>query len=80
MSTFFGMLLACLDEFHQLYSQSRGPKLLDVGIDTLGVISGVLFASLCVNIIKKIYNKFKRGMKIYDKLQKNNRRKDCKGS
>lgn len=73
ISIFVGMLLACIDEYHQLYSLNRGPQLFDVGIDSLGIISGVIFAVICVKIIKK-------GEKIYDKFKRNNRRKNCKSS
>lgn len=76
IAIFFGMLFACFDELHQLYSFNRGPGLFDVGLDTLGVISGVIFAVLCTKII----NQFKKGKKIYDKFQKSNRRKDCKSN
>lgn len=73
IAIFLGMLLAFLDEFHQFYSLDRGPGLFDVGLDTLGVISGVFLAILYTKIIKK-------GKKVYDKLQKNNRRQNCKNS
>ena len=76
MAIFFGMLLACLDEFHQLYSLNRGPGLLDVGLDSLGVISGVIFVVLCTKGI----NQLKKGKKRYDQFQKNNSRQNCKSS
>lgn len=75
-----GMILACFDEFHQLYSLNRGPGLFDVGIDTLGVISGVFISYFSTIMLKKINNKFKKGKKAYDKLQTNNRRKNCKSN
>lgn len=56
-----GMLLACTDELHQIYSSGRGPGIADVGIDSLGIISGVILAVICTKIIKR----FKRGKK-YD--------------
>lgn len=70
--------MACIDELHQLYSLNRGPKIADVVLDTWGVISGVLLAKVMVEIIKKIYNKLKKGSRFYGKLQKNNCRKNCK--
>lgn len=80
ISIFLGMLLACADEYHQLYSLNRGPRMFDVIIDTTGVISGVIFASIINGIIRKIYKNFEKGKKIYEKLQKNNRGKDCQSS
>lgn len=53
ISIFCGMLMACIDEFHQLYSSNRGPRISDVALDTLGVVSGVLAAKIIVEIIKK---------------------------
>ena len=76
MAIFLGMLLACLDEFHQFYSLNRGPGLKDVLLDTMGVITGVMLAFGGIQII----NLFKKGKKGYDKLQKNNSRKNCKSS
>lgn len=80
ISIFVGMLFACIDEYHQLYSVSRGPQIIDVVIDTFGVISGVIVAWGSVKCIKKIYKKFEKGKKVYDKFQKNNSRKNCKSS
>lgn len=74
IAIFLGMLLACIDEIHQLYSVNRGPRLFDVGVDSLGVISGVLFGHVCI----KIVNQWKKGKKVYDKLQKNHCRENCK--
>ncbi len=73
---FLGMLLACLDEWHQFYSSNRGPGLLDVGLDSLGVISGVLVTA----VLTKLINRLKKGEKIYDKFQKKNCTKNCKSS
>ncbi len=74
IAIFLGMLLACTDEIHQFYSDNRGPRLFDVALDSLGVVSGVLFGSSCT----KIMNQFKKGKKVYDKLQKNHCGEDCK--
>ena len=45
-----GILYAVFDELHQFFVQGRAAELMDVGIDTLGVLFGVFFAFL---IIKK---------------------------
>ena len=51
-----GTLYAFTDELHQLFSAGRAPRLADVGIDSLGVILGVLFLLLCVRIIHNSRN------------------------
>ncbi len=78
IAIFLGLLLACADEFHQRYSLNRGPGIFDVGIDTLGIISGVMLAFVIGQLAKKIESKWKKGKKIYDKFQKNNSRQNCK--
>lgn len=80
IAIFLGMLFASIDEYHQLYSAGRGPQIRDVVIDTIGVISGVMFSYLITKCIKKIYIKFEKGKKLYDKFQKSNRGKNCKSS
>lgn len=76
LAIFYGIILAFFDEFHQLYSAHRGPQLLDVGIDSVGIISGVIVAVIVNQFIEKI-GKGERG---YDKFQKNNCKKNCKNS
>ena len=39
-------LYAMTDEFHQMFTEARGPSLVDVGIDSLGAAAGVAFACL----------------------------------
>lgn len=68
IAIFLGMLMACADEFHQLYSSNRGPKLFDVCIDTMGVITGVIIATISCMIIKKIYNKLENRRKVHGKF------------
>ena len=80
ISVFVGMALACLDEFHQLYSLNRGPSFFDVGIDTAGVICGVMVAMIGFKLAPKIGKKYREVKKGYDKLQRNHRKKDCKSS
>lgn len=36
-------LYSCSDEFHQIFSAGRTPKLLDIIIDTIGASVGILF-------------------------------------
>ena len=35
-------IYACFDEFHQLYVTGRTGQLMDIGIDMIGVLIGVL--------------------------------------
>lgn len=53
-----GILYAISDEFHQSFSPGRSPKVTDVYIDTLGIISGVLLVILIRMIYKKIKTKY----------------------
>ena len=41
-----GMLIACLDEFIQLFSPGRSSQFSDILIDTVGVITGILVVKL----------------------------------
>lgn len=41
-----GTAVACIDETIQIFVPLRGPAIKDVGIDTLGVILGIVFISL----------------------------------
>lgn len=77
MAIFLGLLFACADEFHQLYSLNRGPGFLDVAIDTFGVITGVILAFINVKFGKKIYHKWEKRKERYDSFQRNNSRKNC---
>lgn len=48
----YGFAAACVDETIQIFSPGRGPGLRDVGIDTLGVLLGIVCLSLGQYIIK----------------------------
>ena len=39
---FWGVLAACIDETIQMFVPDRGPALLDVGIDSCGVLMGMV--------------------------------------
>lgn len=43
---FGGVLAACVDETIQRFVPDRGPNIFDVGIDTLGVVTGIVIISL----------------------------------
>lgn len=51
-----GIAVACVDEIIQIFVPGRGPGLLDVGIDTLGVCLGIVL----INLLKSIKTKFWR--------------------
>lgn len=48
-----GAVVACIDETIQIFAVDRGPGIRDVGIDTLGVLLGVLLMAAVVVIKKK---------------------------
>lgn len=45
------IIYAISDEVHQLYIPGREGKVIDVYIDTLGIITGILFINLIIKII-----------------------------
>ena len=63
-----GMFLSCMDELHQKYTQNRTPQIKDVGIDTCGIIVGVLCAFILWKIGQIIR---KKRRKKNDKFQTN---------
>lgn len=60
ISILFGLLVACSDEFHQLYTLNRTPKVLDVSIDTAGIITGVILSSVICYVFKKLKKEVKK--------------------
>ena len=51
-----GAAFAAADEFHQFFSDGRGPMLQDVLLDTCGVTAGALFIAL----LRKVFKRFSR--------------------
>ena len=49
-----GAIYASTDEFHQLFSSGRSASIVDVCIDTSGVLFGILLAQLSIYIFSKI--------------------------
>lgn len=47
ITIFIGSMYAVSDEFHQMFSGGRTPAVMDVCIDSLGVIFGVMIYSIC---------------------------------
>ena len=48
-----GMFYAMSDEFHQRFVAGRTSRITDVGIDTLGVITGTILFMIFINILIK---------------------------
>lgn len=53
-SIFFGALYAVTDELHQFFVPGRSARIFDVGIDTFGVITGVLIYLVIIKLINFI--------------------------
>ena len=53
----FGGTYAIIDEIHQFFVPGRSGNIIDVGIDTLGVITGVLIFVVLKSLIEKIARK-----------------------
>ena len=49
----FGMTAACLDEIIQMFVPGRGPGILDVAIDTCGVLTGILLLRIGYKLITR---------------------------
>lgn len=54
LAIFGGSVFAVTDEFHQFFSDGRGPMLQDVLLDTCGVAAGAFFIVLLKKIFKNI--------------------------
>ena len=52
-----GCMVACTDEIIQNFVPGRGPGILDVGIDTLGVTLGIVLISIYTSIKSKFWRK-----------------------
>ena len=53
----FGVCFVITDEVHQLFVPGRTGRLLDVGIDTLGIITGILIFLIIKKMIGAVRNK-----------------------
>ena len=56
-SLLFGAFYASTDELHQYFVPGRSARLYDVGIDTLGVLTGIGLYLLLMNMITKAVRK-----------------------
>ena len=60
IASFLGIFYSITDELHQLFVDGRSGKLIDVFIDSIGVIFGICVLLLIIKICKKesIYARF----------------------
>ena len=63
-STIFGACYAITDEIHQYFVPGRSARLFDVGIDILGVITGIFIYLALITMIDKLSQKY--GRKLLD--------------
>jgi len=56
ITSFIGLVYAISDEIHQSFIPGRSPKLFDVGIDFLGVLTGIFIMIAIIILIEKIIN------------------------
>lgn len=54
IATTIGFIYACSDEIHQLFSFGRSGEIIDVLLDTIGVINGALIVMLIIAIFNEI--------------------------
>ena len=52
-SIMFGTVFAVTDEMHQFFVSERSARIFDVGIDALGVITGVIIYLIIKNLFKE---------------------------
>lgn len=57
ISTSIGVIYAISDEIHQLLVSGRSGNIKDVVIDSLGVVTGIIFFLLLKEIIAKVFSK-----------------------
>ena len=60
MSFVLSFVYACSDEFHQSYTESRGPSFIDVLIDSSGALVGIFVFILFIWLINKFLKRKSR--------------------
>lgn len=55
-----GVVYAITDEVHQSFIPGRGPSIIDVGIDSLGVLTGIFILIILIVLVEAIVNWLKR--------------------
>lgn len=56
ISTLISPVLGIIDEYHQRFSSLRTPRILDICIDTAGVLTGIII----ITLIFLVYNRIKK--------------------
>ena len=59
-SVLIGVTYAASDEWHQSFTPGRTPSLIDVGIDTLGVLTGIFVMIFLIILFESIADWLKR--------------------
>ena len=59
-SLLIGVVYAASDEIHQIFTPGRGPSIMDVGIDSLGVLTGIFIMIILIVLCENISNWLKR--------------------
>lgn len=54
VSMVVGVGYAALDEYHQGFVAGRGPSLIDVGIDSLGVLTGIFVVLIIISVYRAL--------------------------
>ena len=54
VSMIVGIGYAIFDEYHQSFVSGRAPSITDVGIDSLGVLSGILVVLIIISIYRAL--------------------------
>ena len=60
MSFALSVVYACSDEFHQSYTENRGPSFIDVLIDSGGALAGIFVFILLIWLINKFLKRKSR--------------------
>jgi VanZ family protein len=54
VSILVGLIYAISDEYHQSFTPGRTPSIIDVGIDTYGVILGIIIVMIVISVLKAL--------------------------
>ncbi len=54
LSMLVGVSYAGLDEYHQGFVAGRGPSIIDVGIDSLGVLTGIFIVLIIISVYRAL--------------------------
>ena len=57
ISILVGLLYAISDEIHQSFTPCRTPSVIDVGIDTCGVMFGIVLVLIAISVYKALTEK-----------------------